>query len=83
MHRWLKEPDGTIVLYIGAKNWPTPIPLVNKGSSWYFDTDAARKRFCLDELAGMNIDHSCLPGTRGAKRNNHPQSTPSNARKSS
>jgi hypothetical protein len=35
--RWT---DGTIVLYIGAKNWPTPIPLANKGRSWYFDTDA-------------------------------------------
>ena len=31
MHRLVKEPDGTTVLYIGAKNWPTPIPLVNKG----------------------------------------------------
>src|SRR6266478_890322 len=34
MHRLVKEPDGTIILYIGAKNWPTPIPLVNKGNSF-------------------------------------------------
>ena len=27
MHRLVKEPDGTTVLYIGAHNWPTPIPL--------------------------------------------------------
>src|SRR5579872_6814866 len=32
MHRLVKEPDGTTVLYIGAHNWPTPIPLVNKGN---------------------------------------------------
>ncbi len=38
MHRLVKEPDGTTVLYIGAENWPTPIPLVNNGHSWYFDT---------------------------------------------
>jgi hypothetical protein len=38
MHRLVKESDGTIVLYIGAKNWPRPIPLVKQGSSWYFDT---------------------------------------------
>lgn len=43
MHRLVQEPDGTTVLYIGAKNWPTPIPLVSKGNSWYFDTEAGKK----------------------------------------
>ena len=43
MHRLVKEPDGTTVLYIGAKNWPTPIPLMSKDNSWYFDTEAGKK----------------------------------------
>jgi hypothetical protein len=43
MHRLVKEPDGTTVLYIGAENWPTPIPLVNKSNAWYFDTDAGKQ----------------------------------------
>ncbi|MEY2540099.1 MAG: hypothetical protein QOG67_3839 [Verrucomicrobiota bacterium] len=43
MHRLLKEPDGTTTLYIGAENWPTPIPLVNKGNAWYFNTEAGKK----------------------------------------
>ena len=43
MHRLVKEPDGNITLYIGAENWPTPIPLVNRHSSWYFDTAASEK----------------------------------------
>jgi len=43
MHRLVKEPDGTTSLYIGAENWPTPIPLVNKGDSWYFDTETGKK----------------------------------------
>jgi hypothetical protein len=43
MHRLVKEPDGTTVLYIGAENWPTPIPLRHKGHSWYFDTAAGEK----------------------------------------
>jgi DUF2950 family protein len=43
LHRLLTEPDGTVTLYIGAENWPTPIPLVKNGSSWYFDTDAGKK----------------------------------------
>jgi len=53
MHRWVKEPDGTVVLYIGAKNWPTPIPLVNKGSAWYFDTEAGKKEI-LYRRVGRN-----------------------------
>ncbi len=43
MHRLVKEPDGTTTLYIGAENWPTPIPLMKKGSSWFFDTEAGKK----------------------------------------
>ena len=54
MHRLVKEPDGTTTLYIGAENSPTPIPLVNKGNLWYFDTEAGKKKFCTGELAEMN-----------------------------
>ncbi len=53
MHRLVKEPDGTTILYIGAENWPTPIPLVNSGSAWYFDTDAGRKEI-LYRRVGRN-----------------------------
>jgi DUF2950 family protein len=42
MHRLVKEPDGTTSLVIGAENWPCPIPLVSKGASWYYDTDAGK-----------------------------------------
>src|SRR5260370_4983250 len=55
MHRLVKEPDGTIVLYIGAKNWPTPIPLVNQGSSWYFDTDAGKKEILFRRIDRTEI----------------------------
>jgi hypothetical protein len=53
MHRLVREPDGTTTLYIGAKNWPTPIPLVNKNNSWYFDTEAG-KREILYRRVGRN-----------------------------
>ena len=53
MHRLAREPDGTIVLYIGAENWPTPIPLVKKGNQWYFDTSAG-KREILFRRIGRN-----------------------------
>jgi hypothetical protein len=54
MHRLVKEPnETTIVLYIGAQNWPTPIPLVNKGDLWYFDTKAAKKEI-VNRRVGRN-----------------------------
>ncbi len=53
MHRLVREPDGTTTLYIGAENWPTPIPLVKKGSSWYFDTEAGKKEI-LYRRVGQN-----------------------------
>ncbi len=53
MHRLVKEPDGTTTLYIGAENWPTPIPLVKKGNSWYFDTDAGKKEILYRRI-GQN-----------------------------
>jgi len=60
MHRLVKEPDGTTVLYIGAKNWPMPIPLVKKGKLWYFDTAAGKKeilyrRIGRNELSAIRV----------------------------
>jgi hypothetical protein len=60
MHRLVIEPDGTTTLYIGAENWPTPIPLVNKGNSWYFDTEAGKKeilyrRIGRNELSTIRV----------------------------
>lgn len=53
MHRLVKEPDGTVNLYIGAENWPCPIPLVSKGDRWYFDTEAGKKEI-LYRRVGRN-----------------------------
>jgi hypothetical protein len=40
MHRLVREPDGTTVLYIGAENWPFPVPLVSANGAWHFDARA-------------------------------------------
>ena len=60
MHRLVKEADGNTILYIGAENWPTPIPLVNNSSSWYFDTEAGKKeilfrRIGRNELSAIRV----------------------------
>jgi hypothetical protein len=65
MHRLVNEPDGTTMLYIGAENWPAPIPLVKKGDSWYFDTDAGKKeilyrRVGRNELSAIRVCQELL-----------------------
>jgi hypothetical protein len=50
MHRLVREPDGTVTLYIGARNWPTPIPLVHRANSWYFDTDTGKKEILFRRI---------------------------------
>jgi hypothetical protein len=60
MHRLVKEPDGTVTLYIGAMNWPTPIPIASSGNSWYFHTDAAKseilaRRIGRNEMSAIRV----------------------------
>jgi len=55
MHRLVKEPDGTTSLYIGPENWPTPIPLVNRGHAWYFDTEAGKQEILFRRIGENEI----------------------------
>src|SRR5580693_4508966 len=60
MHRFVKEPNGSVILYIGAENWPTPIPLAMKGNAWFFDTEAGKmeilfRRIGRNELSAIRI----------------------------
>jgi hypothetical protein len=53
MHRLVREPDKTIVLYVGAENWPFPIPLVARNGRWQFDADAGRNEVLFRRI-GQN-----------------------------
>ena len=60
MHRLVKEPDGSVTLYIGAENWPTPIPVAMKRNLWFFDTEAGKKeilfrRIGRNELSAIRV----------------------------
>lgn len=59
LHRLVNEPDGTTTLYIGAENWPSPIPLVEKSGKWYFDTEAAK-----EEIVFRRIGHNEMSAIR-------------------
>lgn len=61
MNRLVKEPDGTVTMYIGAHNWPCPIPLVNKGKLWYFDAETGKREILFRRIGRNEISaiHVC------------------------
>lgn len=65
MHRLAKKLDGTMILYVGAENWPFPIPLATKDGVWFFDTDAGKEEILLrrigkNELAAIDACHQLV-----------------------
>src|SRR5205807_6611071 len=50
MHRLVREDDGSTALYIGAENWPFPIPLVSKNGEWYFDSDGGKQEILFRRI---------------------------------
>ena len=54
------EGDGTRTLIVGDDDWPFPIPLVNKGGQWQFNTEAGldeilRRRIGRNELSVIQV----------------------------
>jgi hypothetical protein len=69
MHRFLKEPDGSVTLYIGAENWPTPIPLSMNGNLWFFDTEAGKREILFRRIRPQRVlGHPYLPGACGCAK---------------
>jgi hypothetical protein len=71
MHRFVKEPNGTTVLYIGAENWPFPVPLISTGGEWRFDVDAGSqevmfRRVGENETSAIDTGRAVALGTAKA-----------------
>jgi hypothetical protein len=69
MHRLARQSDGTKILYIGAENWPFPVPLVAANGVWRFDTDAGAaevlfRRIGENEITVMRACHSLAEAQR-------------------
>jgi hypothetical protein len=84
MSRVGKQTDGSRVLYLGADNWPFPIPLKQTAShQWYFDTAAGKqeilfRRIGRNELAAIRVlnalvdaQHDYYGGTRDGVTNQY------------
>jgi hypothetical protein len=50
MHRLGRESDGSVTLYVGAENWPFPVPLVSENGAWRFDPEAGKKEVLLRQI---------------------------------
>jgi hypothetical protein len=50
MHRLVREPDGSTILYIGAENWPFPIPLLSKNGAWHFDPETGKQEILFRRI---------------------------------
>jgi hypothetical protein len=53
MHRLVREPDKTTVLYVGAENWPFPIPLMAENGKWHFNSGNGRNEIMFRRI-GQN-----------------------------
>lgn len=54
-HR-LEGSAGKVVLYVGANDYPFPVPLVPVGSRWFWDTDAGRDEILSRRIGENELD---------------------------
>ena len=56
MNRWAAESNGNETLYIGAENWPFPIPLKKSSAGqWYFDTKEGTQEILFRRIGKNEI----------------------------
>jgi hypothetical protein len=65
MHRLVRDPAGVTTLYIGAENWPFPVPLVSRNGVWRFDADGGTdeirfRRIGENEVTAIGICHALV-----------------------
>jgi hypothetical protein len=71
MHRLVREPDETTVLYIGAENWPFPVPLVSSNGAWHFDSQLGMdevlfRRIGENETTAIQTSHALVQAEKQA-----------------
>jgi len=78
MNRWVAMTDGTEVLYIGADNYPFPIPLAkNSDSRWYFDVGRGKQEIRArhigrNELLAIDACAALVDAENQYSRNRNP-----------
>jgi hypothetical protein len=81
MNRVGRQTDGTRVLYLGADNWPFPVPLKQTAThKWYFDTAAGKqeilfRRIGRNELAAIRVLNALVAGQQDYYEGTHDGAT--------
>ncbi len=54
----VREPKNAkvAILYVGADEWPLPIPIVQKSGKWRFDSKAGRQEVLYRRIGGNELD---------------------------
>jgi DUF2950 family protein len=65
----VREGEARATLVIGAEKWPFPIPIVKKGETWLFDTEAGReeilsRRIGRNELLAIDVCRAYVEAQR-------------------
>lgn len=76
MHRLMREPDNTVALYVGAENWPLPIPIVEYKGAWYFDAALGKqeiryRRIGRNEVEALEVCHALVDAEKEYYANAH------------
>lgn len=72
MHRLAREPHGERLLYVGAENWPFPVPLTARNGAWRFDADAGLQELRFrqigeNEVTAIALCHTLLAAARSGR----------------
>ena len=54
-HGLREESPDKVILYIGAKDWPMPIPIVKKGTDWVFDVSEGKEEILNRRIGGNEL----------------------------
>lgn len=68
MHRIRREGKGTRILYVGAENWPFPVPLDSTSGGWHFDAtrgaqEVLYRRIGENETTAIETCQALVAGT--------------------
>jgi DUF2950 family protein len=55
MHRWVGKFSGPATLYIGAENWPFPVPLMSRHGVWRFDSEAGSNEILFRRIGENEV----------------------------
>ena len=56
MNRLVTNRGGSVTLYLGAENWPFPIPLIKRNSTWRFATVAGKREILYRRIGRNEFD---------------------------